>query len=487
MPPQHDAIPSGYRDLFTDGRAELSLAIILLLLVATLDVLIVATAMPTILEQLGEVELYSWIFSAYTLASIASLPVFSALTGRWGLLYMMTVAIVIFVLGSVVCALAPSMLTLVLGRGVQGIGAGGLFAIPYITISQRYPSTLQPRALALTSGVWGISSLGGPLIGALLLTAWGWPAIFWVNLPLCAVVLLLGFIGLRGTPAGDPQAAPANLHSPLLLTLAAGLLLAAPTASASLGWLVAGLGLAAAIAFVAVERRSAQPIVPAAAWRARGSLGASLAVTALSAVSFFAAETFLPLLLQSGRGRSPVEAGALITLGSIAWTAGAIWAGRVVYPRLRVNAVGGLLAMLLGSLLLLLVAASLLPMPAAYPAWLLVGLGMGVQNQTCTLIVLDSARGPQATSITASSQLAMSLGTSAGTALAGIVAALGFGASFAPERAGGVLAGTQLLLLERGVSYALLLAAVMAVVTLVLTPRLPAEREIGEGQPDLAA
>src|SRR5215213_523063 len=151
-----DSAPAAYRDLFTHARAALTLTIILLLLVATLDQLIVATAMPTILVQLGDVPLYSWVFAAYTLASIAALPVFGALSGRWGLRRTMTLALGVFIAGSAICALAPSMPVLIVGRGAQGIGAGGLFALPFIIISQRFPATLQPQALALTSGVWGV-------------------------------------------------------------------------------------------------------------------------------------------------------------------------------------------------------------------------------------------------------------------------------------------------------------------------------------------
>jgi MFS family permease len=270
----------------------------------------------------------------------------------------MTLALGVFIAGSAICALAPSMPVLIVGRGAQGIGAGGLFALPFIIISQRFPATLQPQALALTSGVWGVSSLSGPLVGALLLELWGWPAIFWANLPLGALVLALGWHGLRGAPAGNPDAAPATLASPLLLTLAAGLLLAALTASVAWGALLA-TGLACAVAFVVVERRSRLPIVPTGAWRARGPLGAALAIIALATLAFFAAETFLPLLVQSGRGGSAVEVGMLISAGAVAWTLGVLWSGRQTYPSPRRSVVLGLGVLLLGVVLLLLVIALL--------------------------------------------------------------------------------------------------------------------------------
>jgi MFS family permease len=425
--------------------------------------------------QLGDVPLYSWVFAVYTLASIAALPVFGALSGSWGLRRTMTLALGVFIAGSAICALAPSMPVLILGRGAQGIGAGGLFALPFIVISQRFPATLQPQALALTSGVWGVSSLSGPLVGALLLELWGWPAIFWANLPLGALVLALGWHGLRGAPAGNPDAAPANLASPLLLTLATGLLLAALTASIAWGALLAA-GLACAVAFVVVERRSRLPIVPTGAWRARGPLGAALAIIALATLAFFAAETFLPLLIQSGRGGSTVEVGMLISTGAVAWTLGALWSGRQTYPSPRRSVVLGLGVLLLGSVLLLLVIA-LLPITVVYGAWMLAGFGMGLIIQNSNLVVLDNARGPQATSITAAGQLALNLGTVAGTALAGFAAQLGFGPSFTANHAGRVIDGAQLARLERGVAYAIVLAVAAALVTMLVAMRLPHQRQ----------
>jgi MFS family permease len=479
---QHDAPSYRYRDLFTHGRAQLSLAIILLLLVATLDQLIVATAMPTLVAQLGDVQLYSWAFAAYTLASIAALPIFGALTGRWGLRSTLVVAMGLFITGAVLCALAASMSALLVGRAAQGFGAGGLFATPFIMISQRFPATLQPQALALTSGVWGISSLSGPLVGALLLELWGWPAIFWVNLPLGVLVLALGWLSLHDAAGGDRTASRVNVASPLLLTLAVGLLLGAPSAGPGMRWPLALAGLAVATAFVIAERRSAEPIVPASALFSGSSLGPALAVIVLATVTFFAAETFLPLLLQSGRSRSAVEVGMLISAGAVAWTAGSLWSGRQTYPRPLRNVVFGVLLLIVGSLLLLLVIALHLPIEAVFPAWVLTGFGMGVVFQTSNVVVLDNARGPRANSITAAGQLALNLGTVAGTALAGVAAQLGFGDGFTPGRAGDAIHGAQLALLERGVLYTLILAVGAGLTTLLIARRLPRERQRGDEQ-----
>ncbi|HEU4328376.1 MAG TPA: MFS transporter [Roseiflexaceae bacterium] len=468
---------SGYRALFDETQRMRSLAIVLMLLIATLDVLIVATAMPTILQQLGDVELYSWVFSAYNLSNIAALPVFGALTGRWGVLRTMALAVAVFAVGSVVAALAGSMLMLVIGRAVQGLGAGGLFALPNLIIARYYPDNLRPRAIALSSGVWGVSALAGPLAGGVLLDLWGWHAIFWVNLPICAVIMLLGALGLRGVDQGDPHAAPANLHSPLLLTLAAGLLLVAPAAERPYSWALAVGGLVSAVAYMLAERRSRFPIVPAEVWRAAGPLGGAIATLALISVGFFAAETFLPLLLQTGRGLSASVAGALISVGSLAWMTGTFWVSRHDDLGPRRQTLLGLAVILAGVAGLLALIWLALPTPLAFVFWGLGGLGMGILVPSCTTVVLDVARGAEAGRTTAAGQLMQNLGISAGAALAGALAALGFGPEFDPRGAhSGMAPEAARALIERGVSYALLFSLAVLALALLLARRLPERR-----------
>lgn len=468
---------SGYRALFEGAQRARSLAIILMLLIATLDVLIVATAMPTVLEQLGDVHLYSWVFSAYTLSGIASLPIFGALTGRQGLVRTMVVSIAIFCAGAVVAALANSMLMLVVGRAVQGLGSGGLFALPNLIIARYYSDELRPRAIALTSGVWGLSSLAGPLVGALLLERWGWHAIFWVNLPICALILALGLLGLRGVDRADPQAAPANVLSPLLLTLASALLQAVLSTGIPLALLLLGLGLLAALGYAKAERRSAFPIVPGEVWRAAGPLGASIAVLALTGVGFFAAQTFLPLLLQEGRGLSPAGAGALISISAVTWTIGTFWVSQRDDLGPRVKSLLGMALLLIGIGGITLLVLLNLPTTVAFVSWGLAGLGMGMVVPACTTVVLDAARGPEAGRLTAAGQLMQSLGTSVGAAAAGAVAALGFGTSFdSSATAARQLSDSMRAALDRGVLYTLLLGLLVTALTLLLGRRLPLKR-----------
>lgn len=468
---------ASYRELFRGEQRTRSLSIVLMLTLATLDVLIVATAMPTILTQLGDVHLYSWVFSGYTLSNIAALPIFGALSMRWGTQRSMFLAVGIFVVASVVAALAPSMGILVLGRVIQGFGAGGLFALAYTIISRFIPSQLQPRAIALGSGVWGVSALTGPLLGGIILETLGWPWIFWINIPLCLIVVLLGLSALRGSERNN-EAAPANVVSPLLLTASIGLMLSGLTSPMPLRLALFAAGIGAILLLVWAERRSSNPIIPSDMWHG-GTLRSSLLVLVLSAVAFFGAETFLPLLLQSGRGLSAVEAGLLISISSIAWSGSTIGISRFDAIGPRTSVIAGLLIILAGIAGLQMMLWFGLPSMLAYLFWGLCGTGMGIMSPSAATLVIDQATGPQAGTITASGQLAQTLGTTIGTAVAGAAAAIGFAGQIQPGATHDAhLAPELVAVLERGVSYALLLAFCAGMLALWFSRNLPTRRVI---------
>lgn len=472
--------PSGasYADLFRGPQRARSLAMMLMLFVATLDVLIVITAMPAIAVQLGDVHLYSWVFSAYTLASLASLPIFGGLADRFPTLRVMLGAVGVFMLGSVWAALAPSMLMLVIGRALQGIGAGGLFALPNLIIARHYPAALQPRALAMTSAVWGVSALLGPVVGGALLGVWGWHAIFWVNIPIGLVLIVLGIASLRGSGGGSQEAAPTNLLNPVLLAAATGLLLAATTAGGIRAVALVAAGVLVALLYRISERRSL-PIVPPEAWRGAGALGASIAIMGLIAIGFTASETFLTLLLQSGRGLSATSAGALISAGSLSWMGGTFLVSRRNDIGPRAKTLFGIGALLLGLVGLLVFIVLALPVAVAFGCWMLAGLGMGTIYPSCTTVVLDNAQGHEAGRITAAGQLMQTLGSSVGAAVAGAVATFGFGPGFSADQLhGAALNATSQADLARGVLYAVAVGLAAVVLASPLARNLPAERQV---------
>jgi len=169
-------------------------AALLALFLGALDALVMSAAMPTIIAELGGFSLYAWVYSAYFLARAVSLPVFGKLSDLYATKRLMLISIALFVAASAAAGASPSMGFLVAARVFQGIGAGGIFALVYVVLSDVAPPGQRGKTLSLASSVWGISSLIGPTLGGFMVTYFSWRWIFYINLPLG--ILSLAGIGL---------------------------------------------------------------------------------------------------------------------------------------------------------------------------------------------------------------------------------------------------------------------------------------------------
>ena len=156
--------------------------IMLSLFLASMESTVVATAMPTIVGQLGGLEHYSWVFSAYMLASTTTVPLYGKLSDLYGRRTLYIIAMILFLMGSVLCGLAKDMTQLILARGLQGIGAGGIMPLAFILIGQMFTLEERTRMQGVFSGVWGISSIIGPLLGGFLVDQLSWRWVFYINL-----------------------------------------------------------------------------------------------------------------------------------------------------------------------------------------------------------------------------------------------------------------------------------------------------------------
>src|SRR5712691_6996727 len=173
-------------------------------LLGSMDSYIVNTSMPRVLDDLGEPQFYAWVASAFILAQVVGLSVGGAWKDRSGLRTPFVVAVAAFGAGSLLCALAPTMSLLVLARAFQGLAGGGLNAVGFAAAAS-YPEGVRLRMLSLISGVWGVIALSAPLLGGLITDTWGWRWIFLVNVPLCALVILLAWWGLVDSKPVDTR------------------------------------------------------------------------------------------------------------------------------------------------------------------------------------------------------------------------------------------------------------------------------------------
>src|SRR5512138_3587139 len=183
--------------------------IMLSLFLASMESTVVATAMPTIVGQLGGLEHYSWVFSAFMLASTTTVPLYGKLSDIYGRRKLYIFAMALFLVGSVLCGLANSMTGLIFARAIQGIGAGGIMPLAFILIGEMFTLEQRAKMQGLFSGVWGVSSIAGPLLGGFLVDQFSWRWVFYINVPFGLLAAgLVGFawrdqIRVHGKPVVD--------------------------------------------------------------------------------------------------------------------------------------------------------------------------------------------------------------------------------------------------------------------------------------------
>ncbi len=388
--------------------------------IGSMDSYIVNTSMPRVLGDLGEPQFYAWVASAFILAQVVGLSVAGAWKDRAGLRTPFLVAVAAFGVGSLMCALAPSMQLLVFSRAFQGLAGGALNALGFAAAAA-YPEGLRLRMLSLISGVWGVIALGAPLLGGVITDTLGWRWIFLVNLPVCGAVILLGWFALRSSRPSDARRALPVTRAVLLAISVAGLT-AAPSASREVAVGLLLVGLLAAVLFAREERRAAVPVIPRETWLGRGPVGSSLLATSFYMATYAGAGVFLPLYLVEVRGESTTQAGLVLSVGGFMWTIGSIFAatrtGR--WPR-RLALIGALLIVVAGSSIAAQSLLGNLPLVLIYVTWAAAGFGVGLAMLHLTNWALVYSPASQSGVVSGASQTMRMLGGAAGGALMGAV------------------------------------------------------------------
>ncbi|WP_311137256.1 MFS transporter [Streptomyces sp. I6] len=403
-------------------------ALMLGMALAALDGTVVSTAVPQIVGDLGGFSVFSWLFSGYLLAVTVTLPVYGKLSDTFGRKPVLIAGIVLFLAGSLLCAAAWSMASLIAFRVVQGLGGGALQGTIQTIAADLYPLKERPRIVARLSTVWAVSSVAGPAVGGLLAAYADWRWIFLINLPVGGVALwliarhLVEPVRERGPrPQVDWQGALAVFATATLL------LTALVQGGVAWPWISApSLGLLGASAFCAavtvlVERRAAEPVIPGWVWRRRTIASVNLAMGALGLL-MVAPTVFLPTYAQSVLGLGPIAAGFVLSAMTLSWPVTAAYANRV-YNRIgfRDTALAGM-----GAALLVLLAFPLLPYPGEpwQPALIMLLLGAALGFFQLPLLVGVQSTVPWAErgTTTASVLFSRQVGQSVGAALFGALA-----------------------------------------------------------------
>ncbi len=467
------------------------------ILLAALDQTIVSVAVPTIARQLGGFEWMAWVISAYLIASTVVTPLYGKLSDLFGRRSMMSLAIILFLLASVACALAQTLPQLVLARVLQGAGGGGLISMAQSVIADVVPLRERGRYQGYISIVWAVASMLGPVVGGVLTEYLSWPWIFWINLPVGIVALVLVRSSLsalpvrRGTPKIDGAGALlllSGLTAFLIPITRVGQGTPWNDTTNAAGWATALVLLAL---FIVQQRHHPDAIVPMALFRNRVVV-ACCALLFVCFFNFIALSVLVPLRLQLVAGYSAADAGLYMLPMTLAIPAAAFLSGRWLYRTGRV-----LPAQRLGVLLVPLGLATLgFTAPTgtlAALALVVVGFGMGLQMPTTLITVQQSVPREQIGTVTALTAFFRLLGGAIGIAVLSSVALLllrrhlpagvnslgdaGLGAMLdAARSAQGTAIQGMPMQSDRAFRQVTLVSAVVSLTSLWLITRLPAIR-----------
>ena len=394
------------------------------LFLGALDALVMSAAMPTIVADLGRLDLYSWVYSAYLLARAVSLPVFGKLSDIFKSRRLFIISICIFLLGSVFAGLAQNMTQLILSRVLQGIGAGGNFALVYIVLADVSSPENRGKALSLASFIWGLASVLGPTFGGFVVTYFSWRWIFFVNIPL-GLFSLLGIALYLVEVREKKKAVSIDYFGVLTLTTSIlGLLTVFLLAGRNYEWLspeILGLSMVtvvSAAAFYFIEKKAREPILSPGFFKVRGfSVGNGAAF--LASFTIFSQFAYSPLFIQGALGKSPLQMGFAMLSLSLGWSMGALVCGQVINRfGMKPSAIFGGLCLAAGSAIMVTFSAAT-SLTSFFIVLGVVGIGMGFVSIATLLIVQDSLEVSDLGIATASHQFSRTLGGTVGVGVTG--------------------------------------------------------------------
>ncbi|HEX8354786.1 MAG TPA: MDR family MFS transporter [Pyrinomonadaceae bacterium] len=411
-------------------RLAVTLGVITGMFLAALEATVVGTAMPTVIASLGGLSHYSWVFSAYLITSTVTVPVWGKLSDLYGRRLFFQLGIAVFLLGSVLSGTAATMTQLIVFRAVQGLGAGALIPLGMTIIGDVYTVEERARMQAFFSGVWGISSVVGPVVGGFITDQLSWRWVFYINVPfgiLAAIIMQLALKEPKRSERPSIDYAGAALLMASITLLMLGLVEGGATlrefASPRNVALVASAAALGAL-FLYVERRAQDPIVPLGLFRNR-VVSVAVAAGFLAGVAMFGVISFVPLFAQGALGSTATEAGSLLTPLMLSWVGLSIVGGRLLLKvGYRPTTLAGLSLLTLGFAMLSSFQRTT-PRVWLYVDLILIGAGLGLTMLTLLIAVQAAVGRAQLGIATSLNQFSRSIGGAVGVAIMGAVLSAG--------------------------------------------------------------
>ncbi len=401
-------------------------ALILVFLLASLDQTIVSTALPTIVGDFGGLQHLSWVVTAYLLASTVSGPLYGKFGDLYGRKVVLQTAIVIFLVGSALCGLSQNMAELIAFRAVQGLGAGGLIVTAIAVIGDVIPPRDRGRYQGIFGAVFGASTIIGPLLGGFFVDNLSWRWIFYINLPIGAVAFIVIGAVFRVRPA-PKQHTVDYLGAALLAGGLSAIVLFTSLGGTTWAWgssqIVAliVIGVLAIAAFVYVESRVPEPILPLSLFRNR-TFAVTSAVGFIVGLALFGAVTYLPLYLQIAKAVSPTRSGLQLTPLMLGLLVTSVVSGQLIsrWGKYRIFPIIGTAVITVGMILLSRLGVSTSLWMAAL-AMVVLGLGLGMVMQVLVLAVQNAVDYKFLGVATSGSTMFRSIGGSIGVSLFGAI------------------------------------------------------------------
>jgi EmrB/QacA subfamily drug resistance transporter len=402
--------------------------IMLATLLAALDQTIVATALPSIVTDLRGFDHLSWVVTAYLLTSTVTVPLYGKLSDLYGRRRLFVVAISIFIAGSALCGIAQSMGELIAFRALQGLGAGGLLPLSQAAIADLFSPRERGRYQGYIGAVWATAAVAGPLLGGTLTDAASWRWIFFINLPLGAIALLVVVRTMRVRTEIRPHSI--DFAGAIVLSIAiTGLLLACVWGGTSYPWGspqvlgAAAVGVVLLAVFVAIERRAVEPLLPLDLLRER-TFAVSASATLVIGAVLFGVTIYAPVYIQGVIGASATNAGVVLIPLSFGWVVAAFTSGQLVARtgRYRWFPIAGSALVLTGTALLSTLDVGSSQLTASI-FLLLIGVGMGLMFQIYVIATQNSVDVSRLGVATAALQFCRTMGGSLAVAALGTLLA----------------------------------------------------------------
>jgi EmrB/QacA subfamily drug resistance transporter len=464
-------------------RGPVLLAVMVATGLVAIDATILATAVPSIVDDLGGFEAFPWLFSAYLIAQAVTVPVYSKLADTLGRKPVMLAGVALFLLGSILCGVAWSMPALIAARALQGLGAGAIQPMAMTIVGDIYSIAERARIQGYLAGVWAVAAVLGPTLGGVFaqFTTWRW--IFFVNIPLC---LLCAWLFTRNfTERVERRRHRVDYAGALLLTGSLTLLLLGVleggvawdwTSPVSLGVFTGGTLML--VAFVLVERRAAEPVLPLSVLGRRLVLTTSVATLGLGFV-LIGLTSFVPTYLEGSLGITPLGAGLTLAALTLGWPVAATLSGRI-YLRIGFRS-----TMLIGAAVLVLAGVGLAaagPTPSVIlvgACCFVAGLGMGWIAAPSIIAAQSSVPWHERAVVTGTNMFARTIGSAVGAAVLGSIANAVIAAQGGDESDPGTVT-----VASTAVFVASAVAAVLTAVAVALVPRTPVAQQTATALPD---